>query len=229
LSDEFQLHIDFRTGKPTAIIDASVSSRVRASCHALNCDRKSGIEAAFGSTPPRGAIPIDVWTDQFTRRLAEREIPLIDLAGLGFRHEDGFLISGALKPLPPGAEASPFLDQENGVVYKLFDLRPGGTMGKKLRFQSRFQGFEIESADARWSDMLDKFIVLNRGGGHPTELAGISSDGCYLIAKQPLARPYLDFRSDLHQAEVAMCGIVALFGTNSFYPLIGDVIWSLRE
>ena len=137
---------------------------------------------------------------------------MIDLAGLGFRHEDGFLISGALKPLPSGAEASPFLDTDNGVVYKLFDLRPGGTMGKKLSLQSRFQGFEIESADARWSDMLDKFIVLNRGGGHPTELAGISSDGCYLIAKQPLARPFLDFRSDLHQAEVAMCGIVPVGG-----------------
>jgi hypothetical protein len=28
-------------------------------------------------------------------------------------------------------------------------------------------GFEIESAQARWSDMLDKLIVLNRGGDYP--------------------------------------------------------------
>lgn len=212
MSDEFQLHIDFRTGKPTAIIGPHVDDGIRAACHALNLGRKSGIEAALGVTPPRRTVSIDVWTDGFTGRLAEQRIPLIDLEGLGFRHEDGFLTNDLLKPLPSGAEASPFLDEESGVVYKLFDLRPGGAMGKKLRFQSRSRGFEIEITDARWSDMLEKFIVLNRGGGHPTELAGISADGGYLIAKQPLALPFKDYRSDLADAEAAMCGIVPVGG-----------------
>ena len=232
MSNEFQLHIDFRTGKPTAIIDAGVSPDIRAACHALNLGRKSGIEAAFGSAPPRRAVSNDVWIDQFTGRLAEQKIPLIDLESFGFQHEDGFLTSSFLRPLPSGAEASPFLDVENGVVYKLFDLRPGGAMGKKLRFQSRSQGFEIESADARWSDMLDKFIVLNRGGGHPTELAGISSDGCYLIAKQPQASPFEDFRADLACAEAAMCGVVPLGGglrQHLFVTTIDSVPWLVGD
>lgn len=212
MSNEFQLHIDFRTGKPTAIIDARVSPEIRAACHALNLGRKSGIEAAIGGTPPRRAVSIDVWTDRFVESLGERDIPLIDLEALGFCHDEGFLTNTLLRPLPSGAEASPFLDSENEVVYKLFDLRPGGTMGKKLRFQYPSQGFEVESTDARWNDMLDKFIVLNRGGGHPTELAGISSDGCYLVAKQPLAFPFVDFQSDLARAEQAMCGIVPVGG-----------------
>lgn len=212
LSDEFQLHIDFRTGKPTVIIGPDVNDGIRAACHATNLGRKSGIEAAFRSAPPRRTVSIDVWTDRFTDGLTAQKIPLIDLESFGFRHEDGFLTTSFLCPLPSGAEASPFLDTENGVVYKLFDLRPGGAMGKKLRFQTRSQGFEIESTDARWSDMVDKFIVLNRGGGHPTELAGISADGGYLIAKQPQAFPFEDFRSDLAAAEAAMCGIVPIGG-----------------
>ncbi len=75
-------------------------------------------------------------------------------------------------------------------------IDPAGPMGKKLRFQSRSQGFEIESADARWSDMLDKFIVLNRGGGHPTELAGISSARLLPHRRQTTHRPPSeDFRA----------------------------------
>ena len=116
MSDEFQLHIDFRTGKPTAIIGPHVSDGIRAACHALNLGRKSGLQAAFGSTPPRGAVSNDVWIDRFTGRLAEQRIPLIDLEGLGFRHEDGFLTNDLLKPLPSGAEASPFLDEERWDV-----------------------------------------------------------------------------------------------------------------
>lgn len=158
MNDEFQLHIDFRTGKPTAINDAGVTPGIRAACHALNLERKGGIEAAIRNSPSRRTVSIDVWTDRFTGRLADQKIPLIDLGALGFLHEDGFLSNALLHLLPSGAEASPFLDEENGVVYKLFDLRPGGAMGKKLRVQSRARGFEIESTDARWSDMLDKFI-----------------------------------------------------------------------
>lgn len=99
--------------------------------------------------------------------LGDLDIPLIDLEAFGFHHEEGFLGNRHLKALPPEAEASPFLDADNRVVYKLLDPRPGSAMGKKLRFQTRSMGFEIESAQARWSDMLDKLIVLNRGGDYP--------------------------------------------------------------
>lgn len=232
MSDEFQLHIDFRTGKSTAIIGPTVNDGIRAACHALNLERKSGIAAAIGGTPPRRTLPIDVWTGRFVASLGDLDIPLIDLEAFGFHHEEGFLGNRHLKALPPGAEASPFLDVDNGVVYKLFDLRPGGTMGKKLRFQTRSEGFEIESAEARWSDMLDKFIVLNRGGGHPTELAGISTDGGYLIAKQPQAFPFENFRSDLAAAEAAMSGIVPIGGglrQHLFVTVIDGTPWLVGD
>lgn len=232
MSDEFQFQIDFRTGKPTAILGPEVTSGIRAACHALNRERKSGIEAAIGGAPPRRTIPNDVWIDRFAGSFAEREVPLIDLEVLGFRHEDGFLTSSILEPLLPGAEASPFLDQEADVVYKLFDLRPGGAMGKKLLCSPQSSGLEVESVDARWSDMLDKFIVLNHGGGHPTELAGISSDGCYLIAKQPRAYPAGDFRSDLAHAERAMRGIVPVGGglrQHLFVTLVDGVAWLVGD
>lgn len=156
LSDEFQLQLDFRTGESTAIVSPGVSPGIRAACDALNRTRKVGIMESIGKAPSRGEVPIDVWTDRFINLLAESKIPLIDLAALGLGQEEGFLTTSYLTQLPPGAEASPFLDSEIGVVYKLFDLRPDGAMGKKLSFQSRSQGFEVESRDARWNDMVDK-------------------------------------------------------------------------
>lgn len=212
MRDEIQLQLDFRTGKPTAIVGPEIPPGVRAACDAINQRRKSGIEAAIGEFAPRREVPIDVWTHEFLGRITELEVPLIDLDSLGIGHDEGFLVSEFLRPLPSGAEASPFLDLDAGVVYKLFDLRPGGAMGKKLSFQSRSRGFEIESRDARWADVLDKLIVLNYGGAHPTELVGVSSDGCYLIAKQPQAYPFKDFRTDLARAEAAMRGIVPVGG-----------------
>ena len=37
-----------------------------------------------------------------------------------------------LTALPSGAEAIPYFDKEWGVVYKLFDLRVNGSLGKKI-------------------------------------------------------------------------------------------------
>lgn len=105
-------------------------------------------------------------------------------------------------------------------------------MGKKLVFRFGNEGFDIESSDGRWSDMVDKFIVLNRGGGLPTELAGVSTDGGYLVAKQPLAQPFQDFRSDLAAAEAAMRGIVPVGGglrTHLFVTFIDRAFWIVGD
>ena len=50
-------------------------------------------------------------------------------------------------------------------------------------------------------DTLTKLITLHDAGGHPTEIVGLSDDGKYLIAKQPLASPFKDFEED-HKAAV---------------------------
>lgn len=94
-----------------------------------------------------------------------------------------------LIPLPSGAEASPYHDPQSNSVYKLFDLRPNGSLGKKISLElNDQQEFEVVLKDAVLRDTSEKIRILNDIGGHPTEIVGLSDNGDYLIAKQPLAR-----------------------------------------
>jgi hypothetical protein len=83
------------------------------------------------------------------------------------------------------------------VVYKLFDLRSDGSLGKKLLFEKNAEGeFEPRNKPAELRDTLEKLSILNEAGAHPTEIVGLSDDGHYLLVKQPLAEPSSDFESD---------------------------------
>ncbi|WP_367870762.1 hypothetical protein [Luteolibacter sp. Populi] len=132
---------------------------------------------------------------------------------MGIRHDDdGLLESELLVPLAPGAEASPYLDREWGAVYKLFDLRTNGALGKKIELLPDSEGnFEVVLCDAVLSDTLEKLAVLNEAGALPTEILGLSESGGYLIVKQPLAYPRGDFESDRKTATTAIRGILPLF------------------
>jgi hypothetical protein len=132
---------------------------------------------------------------------------------LGIHHdEDGMLSSDFLTALTSGAEASPFLDEEWSVVYKLFDLRVDGSLGKKIALEEpETDCFEIQLLPARLIDTLKKLSVLNEAGGHPTEIVGLSSNADFLIAKQPLAFSYKDYQKDRETATKAMAGIVPPF------------------
>lgn len=122
------------------------------------------------------------------------------------------LNSDFLTALPSGAEASPFLDEEWNVVYKLFDLRADGSLGKKIALEEpESDRFEIQLLPALLIDTLEKLSVLNEAGGHPTEIVGLSSNADFLIAKQPLAFPYKDYQKDREIATKALGGIVPLF------------------
>jgi hypothetical protein len=113
---------------------------------------------------------------------------------MGLRHDDeGFIHSDHLIKLPGGAEAQPFCEADTGVVYKLFDLRENGSLGKKLRLARNEAGeYELLPCDAVLPDTLEKICALHEAGAHPTEIAGLSDDYRFLIVKQPLARrqPY---------------------------------------
>ncbi|MDB6076353.1 MAG: hypothetical protein JWO82_100, partial [Akkermansiaceae bacterium] len=104
------------------------------------------------------------------------------------------VLSDFLVPLKPGAEASPYLDRDLHVVYKLFDLRQNGGLGKKMKLQ-RVDGerFDLVLEDATLPDTLMKLAVLNDAGALPTEIVGLSDTGEYLIAKQPLAQEARNF------------------------------------
>lgn len=114
--------------------------------------------------------------------------------------------------LTPGAEASPYFDREWKAVYKLFDLRTNGALGKKIELLPDAEGnFEVALCDAVLTDTLEKLAVLNEAGALPTEIVGLSLSGDYLVAKQPLAYARKDFESDRQTAITAVKGITPLF------------------
>jgi hypothetical protein len=108
------------------------------------------------------------------------------------------IISRILRPLTSGAEASPFLDEQWGVVYKLFPLLKSGGLGKtfSMEFNEQFDEADILTRDASLSETLEKLTTLSEAGALTTEIVGLTDSGDYLIAKQPLAKPYLDLESD---------------------------------
>ena len=181
-----------------------------------------------GQQAPAGqSIPFDVWAAAFERSYAQWGVPLISLKRLGIRDEDGYLSLSEpwLRTLPSGAEASPFLDIEQEVVYKLFDLRASGALGKKVAFIEPNEGtVEIENRDAVLRDTLEKLSLLHAAGAHATEIIGLDDSGHYLIAKQPLAQPLVDFEGDQAAALEAMKAVKFSFpGLRNF----GAVVWIL--
>lgn len=208
-----QLSIDFRTGRPTAIHSGNSCAQQRAACTALNRERARSILEAAKFAPSGESLQANVWDAAFARRTKQWDVPLIPVERLGIRHdEDGLSSSDFLVALTPGAEASPFLDQEWKAVYKLFDLRTNGALGKKIELLADAEGnYEVELCDAVLTDTLEKLSILNDAGALPTEIVGLSQSGDYLIVKQPLAYPRGDFETDRQAAVTAIKGISPAF------------------
>lgn len=140
-----------------------------------------------------------------------KETPLIHLGAIGvsLSEEGYFLGKPFLEKLPFGAEACPFRDIENEVVYKLFNLREHGSLGKKIVFDRDEDGIlQPTHSEASLQDTLEKIIVLNRVGALPTEIVGLSYGGEALIVKQPLAFPRGDFDEDRRAAIKAIQGVI---------------------
>lgn len=207
-----QFELDFRTGRPTAITGPVVTFSERAACSATNARRARGILQVSQLSPSRESLPPDVWAAAFIRKTREWDVPLISLSKLGLTcDEDDFLESKTpqtFQPLVSGAEACPYVDKTAGVVYKLFFLLKNGALGKKLSYELGASGrFECVMEDATLVDTLTKLITLHDAGGHSTEIVGLSDDGKYLIAKQPLASPFKDFEEDQKAAVQAIKGV----------------------
>jgi hypothetical protein len=87
----------------------------------------------------------------------------------------------------------PFADMARGIVYKLYDLRGDGSLGKKLVFRRDPAGdWEPGLADATIYETVEKLAVLHEAGGLATEIMGLDDSGSILLAKQPLAFLYGD-------------------------------------
>ena len=211
-SSPVQLQLDFRTGRPTTITGPIVTFGERAACSAINARRARGILQVSQLSPSRESLPPDVWAATFVRKTREWDVPLISLSRLGLdSDEDGFLESRdpeIFQPLRSGAEACPYVDRSAGVVYKLFFLLKNGALGKKLSYELGESGrFECKIEDATLVDTLGKLVTLHDAGGHATEIVGLSDDGKYLIAKQPLARDFESFEEDQEKAVQAIKGV----------------------
>ena len=194
-----QFHIDFRTGRETALTGAAFGAGERAACSALNRQRAQGIQEATRSTPSRESLSADVWAALVASRARDWAVPLVSLSGLGLGLDrDGMPTSRFLIPLKTGAEASPFADLEWGVVYKLFPLHSNGGLGKTFEIErdAARTGFSMSVRDAVLAETIEKLMVLHDAGAHPTELVGLDEQGDYLIAKQPLAQSFGDIESE---------------------------------
>lgn len=208
-----QLSIDLRTGRRTAIHSAHSLAEQRSACAALNRIRTRGIlEATQLASSGESFSPHD-WFTLVAGRSTDRDVPLISLDLLGIHHdEDGLRSSSLLTALPSGAEAIPYLDKDWDVVYKLFDLRVDGSLGKKLEMLRLAEGeFDLLPRDATLRDTLEKLALLNEAGALPTEIVGLADSGDYLIAKQPLAYPRGDFKEDRRAAISEIRGIMPEF------------------
>ena len=198
-----QYEFDWRTGAQTAINGKINCNRQRAACSALNRRRASGILEAASFAASRQSLPVDVWAAQFTRKCAEWDVPLIRLDKLGIVVDsDGYHESKELVAMVSGAEARPYHDVKQGVVYKLFDLRANGSLGMKCEISRISEDedpglpeddrYRVEKTEANLRDTLIKLALLNEVGAHPTEIVGLSDEGDFLLAKQPLANPAKD-------------------------------------
>ena len=189
---EAQRGFDFRTGLSTFITGPAVGRAERIACGDLNRLRARRIMDASKIPPPGKSPSIDVWSAVIARRTSEWEVPLIPLSKLGISRtpEEGFIQAEFLMSLGSGQEAYAYLDEHFGVVYKLFDLREGGALGKKVEFrQIADDEFDLAYTSASLSDTLEKIAVLHDLGAHPTEIVGLAESGDFLIVKQPAATP----------------------------------------
>lgn len=194
LNTDDALRPDPYTGIPGFIHGGTVSAGERTAGSALNRRRAAAIQLVLA--PDVGGEPLsaDGWAAAVARAAGAHGVPLIPLAKLGIsQDDDGLWQSDFLRPLKSGAEAMPFADMARGIVYKLYDLRGDGSLGKKLVFRRDPEGeWEPGLADASIYETIEKLAVLHEAGGLPTEIMGLDDSGSLLLAKQPLAFPYGD-------------------------------------
>lgn len=177
--------------------------------------------AAARATPPGEPVSVDVWNAAFAKRAKAWDVPLIPLEMLGLSAgSDGIIESAELRALCPGAEACPYLDESQKVVYKLFDLRPNGSLGKEFEIERsddtvtpgvpEEDRYSIATKDATLTTTLVKLAYLNEAGAHPTEIVGLTDGGFFLLAKQPQAIP-------IHQSEFEEARVRAIDAMMGFH------------
>ncbi len=115
--------------------------------------------------------------------------PLIELEDFGFPPEVEDLLgecSPRLRPISSGVEATAF-EAEDHSIYKFFMPRDDGHIGGSFTFRrTEDVALHAEAADGTYQAMLEKFDLILRLGGMPTEVIGVTHREGVLVTKQTL-------------------------------------------
>ncbi|WP_221031231.1 hypothetical protein [Actomonas aquatica] len=115
--------------------------------------------------------------------------PLIELEDFGFPADVEDLLgecSPRLRPISSGVEATAF-EAEDQSIYKFFMPRDDGHIGGSFEFyRSDDVALQAEAADGTYQAMLEKFDLILRLGGMPTEVVGVTKREGVLVTKQTL-------------------------------------------
>ena len=227
---DIQYEADGLTGIQTAIMDDSISEEIRFACSLLNERRAKGILEIVKHTPSNQLVSSDVLLASFERRAQRKKVRLIPLCDLGlYREKDeefGFKTT-SLKALTCGSEAMPYLDNDKGIVYKMYPLRQGRHHAKKILLKRDSEGvFQIEHKNANLSETLNKIKILNDSGALISEIVGLSNDANFLITKQPKAQICHDDIIDCNTAITFMRAIQPVLPSLG-YPIV--ITWALGK
>ncbi|MDZ4286542.1 MAG: hypothetical protein U0984_01210 [Prosthecobacter sp.] len=118
------------------------------------------------------------------------------------------------------------------MVYKLFDLKETGGLGKKLTLErNEDRGWRAVPCDANLDDTLEKLSVLHEAGACPTEIVGLAATGDYLIVKQPLCYPFDNFEEDRRIAAASIKAVVPKYSIGQEIRVIWlqDQAWCIGD
>jgi len=205
------MHADPFTGRPTCIQGGCLPPAEE--CRALQHDHRRRLEAlarfrtaaaqvGIGTYPDDDLVHWDadeigllaaadpLWHELDAAARAFREVfPLCDLEDFGFPDEVEDLLgecSPRLRPISSGVEATAF-EAEDGSIYKFFMPRDDGHIGGTFEFTREDEvALHAEASDGTYQAMLEKFDLILRLGGMPTEVVGVTKREGVLITKQTL-------------------------------------------
>lgn len=205
------MHTDPFTGQPTCIHGGRLPSDEER--RALQHDHRRRLEALarFGAAAEKVGIGTDpdddlvLWesdeiglladADPLWHELSEaarefrRWLPIITLEQFGFPEGVEDLLSDCslrLRPISSGVEATAF-EAGDHSIYKFFMPREDGRIGGTFSFR---RGGDIallaDACDGSYRAMLEKFDLIVRLDGMPTEVVGVTKHEGVLVTKQTL-------------------------------------------
>ncbi len=205
------MQIDPFTGQPTCIQGGRLPSDEER--RALQHDHRRRLEALarFGAAAEKVGIGTDpdddlvLWDADEIALLAQADplwheldeaahafralLPIISLEDFGFPEEVEDLLadcSPRLRPISSGVEATAF-EAEDQSIYKFFMPRTDGRIGGTFSFR---RGGDVallaDACDGSYRAMLEKFDLIVRLDGMPTEVIGVTKHEGVLVTKQTL-------------------------------------------